>query len=153
MLRRPEYILFKLLWPPTWQFLPPPFIAESELVQPLGSNTKLPWGKDEEEWLGPEAAGLRSNFALSWSAPLCRAKRRRSPRGASSFLRARVRRTEDSLLFSAGPKVFPQWVWPTRKREGLGNRRTRAAKRGVSGPGQCTAEPPALKRECKGGAD
>lgn len=30
----------------------PTFIAERELVEPLGSNTKLYWGKDEEERLG-----------------------------------------------------------------------------------------------------
>lgn len=89
---------------PLGSFLPPPFIAEWELVQPLGNNTKLFWGKNEKEWLRLEAARPRSHFALSWGAPLGQGKKRRSLRRASSFLRARARQFR--TLFSAKPKVI-----------------------------------------------
>lgn len=58
--------------------------------------------------------------AFLGGAPLHQGKERRSLRLVSSFFCARARRIQD-CLFSAKPKVLPQWVWHTRQKEGLGH--------------------------------
>ena len=116
MLRQPEYITFRLPWPPTYEHFPPT-VYRWKVSSPLGSNTKLFWGKKKKECLVSEADGPRSHFALSGSG-------RKAVLGpASSFPRARAEqgwfKTVSFSLQDA--KVFPHWIWPRSKKVGLGH--------------------------------
>lgn len=134
MLRQPEHSIFKFPDHPLGSLLPPPFIAEWEFVQALESNTKFFWGKNEEGWLGLEAAGARSHFALSLGAPRSARGRKGGPYDSSPPFSAPGQggfRTVSSLQ---NQKYFPSGPGTRDKRRDLAT--VPLSNRGVSGPGE-----------------